>query len=65
MCLNAYKLFFGLGDEVDKEAALHYYERAAKLGSSKAMLALGSIYETGLANSISLGGETTPSTADT
>ena len=30
MCLNADRLFFGFGeDKVDKEAALHYYERAS------------------------------------
>ena len=46
-CLEADCLFFGHGIEQNIEDAIYWYERSAEMGNSKAMLALGRIFEHG------------------
>ena len=46
-CLKADRIFFGLIDD-NVQKAIELYENSASLESSKAMLALGRIYENGI-----------------
>jgi len=46
-CLQADIHFYGFAPNSSKSKALKLYEESAELGTSKAMLALGSIYEKG------------------
>lgn len=45
LCLEADKLFFGLGKKKDKNAAIELYKESAENDCTKAMLALAAIYE--------------------
>ena len=50
MCMQADAHFFGFAPNANRKEALRLYEESESYGNSKAMLALGSIYEKGLIN---------------
>jgi len=50
MCMQADAHFFGFAPNANKKEALRLYEESESYGNSKAMLALGLIYEKGLIN---------------
>lgn len=48
-CFNADCKFFGIGDEEENiNEAIKLYEKSAALNNTKAMMALGRIYEQGI-----------------
>ena len=50
MCMQADAHFFGFAPNANRKEALRLYEESESYANSKAMLALGSIYEKGLIN---------------